>query len=295
MDTDFILWIQQFSNDFLDGFFVLITTLGNRQTYIIILPLFYWCFNKRETFRLGLFLLISAYINILFKTVANVARPDNENIRVVYEESTGGTPSFPSGHAQGSTSLFGYILYYNKNKVIRIGAVVLILLISLSRVYLGLHYLVDVLVGITVAIGLLIGYNFLYEPVAKVINSTSFRVRVLLSVVLPIVLLILPGYNKGMVLGFAAGMLLGYQLENRYIRFDVKASLGKQTLKYVVGMMGFLGLEFGGSALYSGFGFVTEVPIGLEFLQYMLIGLWAFLIGPWIFVKLGLAKKEKSI
>ncbi len=294
MDTDFIVWVQQFSNPFFDAFFVFMTTIGNPETYIIALPLVYWCINKRETFRFGLFLLISAYVNVLLKTIANVARPSGDTIRVLYEESTGGTPSFPSGHAQGAASFWGYIFYYFNNKIVRIAAVLFIIFIGLSRIYLGVHFPIDVLVGIMVGIVLLIIYNLLYESVVKRLKKLPFIVKMLLSIGVPLILLVLPGYDKGMILGFAAGMVAGYQLEIHYLQFSVKASLGKQILKYIIGISGLGILEFGGGALLSGQGFWNGLPLGLEFIKYLLIGLWAFFIGPWLFIQLGLSKKLKT-
>ncbi|HEY4651419.1 MAG TPA: phosphatase PAP2 family protein, partial [Pontibacter sp.] len=64
--------------------------------------------------------------------------------------------SFPSGHATTAMALFGLLayLYYRSSrtkkhfrKIIVWAAVVLILLVGFSRIYLGVHFLSDVLAG----------------------------------------------------------------------------------------------------------------------------------------------------
>jgi membrane-associated phospholipid phosphatase len=71
------------------------------------------------------------------------------------------TYSFPSGHAAGSTVFYGLLAAYLVCKtessarrfVIVLSAFCLVALVALSRLYLGVHYLSDVLAGIVVGIG----------------------------------------------------------------------------------------------------------------------------------------------
>lgn len=84
----------------------------------------------------------------IIKNIFDKARPISE---ALYLESS---PSFPSGHAAIAIALYGFILFtiwqhdkhHLRNPFI-IGLFILILLIGVSRLYLGVHYLSDVLVG----------------------------------------------------------------------------------------------------------------------------------------------------
>jgi membrane-associated phospholipid phosphatase len=79
--------------------------------------------------------------------------------------------SFPSGHATIAVAFYGYLAFIliklsnNKYKLlIIISTIVIIALVGFSRLYLGVHYLSDILVGyliglIALFIGILFGYK----------------------------------------------------------------------------------------------------------------------------------------
>ena len=113
---------------------------------------------------------ISAFLNYILKII--LQRPRPTGYRLI--EETG--YSFPSGHSMASMAFYGffiYLVYKNvKNKYAKWGLItvlsLLIILIGLSRVYLGVHYLSDVLGGFLVTISYLIIYiqlikDFIFE------------------------------------------------------------------------------------------------------------------------------------
>ena len=89
----------------------------------------------------------SVIINNLVKIIVRRERPDY--LRMVMEKSY----SFPSGHAMISVLFFGSIIYlvnkYNLKykKLITFSLSTFILLVGISRIYLGVHYLTDVVGG----------------------------------------------------------------------------------------------------------------------------------------------------
>ena len=104
-------------------------------------------------------LIIIAALNWTIKHIVQRPRPD-ESLRIVTEDGF----SYPSGHAMVTTAFYGLIIFFVyknvENKVLRnlicIGLSVLILLIDFSRVYLGVHYVSDVLSGTLISIAYLI-------------------------------------------------------------------------------------------------------------------------------------------
>ena len=108
-------------------------------------------------------LVIITVLNQLLKNI--LQRPRPTEYRII--EETG--YSFPSGHSMISMAFYGYIIYliYNniKNKYLKTALIsilsLLIVMIGISRIYLGVHYTSDVCAGFLVSISYLIIYiNF---------------------------------------------------------------------------------------------------------------------------------------
>ncbi len=90
-------------------------------------------------------------MNVLLKYTFQRARPSFDDPLV-----TLATYSFPSGHASGATLFYGFLAAYLVCAVahawaraaVLFGAAAMVALVALSRVYLGAHYLSDVLAGV---------------------------------------------------------------------------------------------------------------------------------------------------
>ena len=104
-------------------------------------------------------LIVIGGMNWGIKHIIQRARPDL-SLRLVEENGY----SFPSGHAMVTTAFYGMIIYYVwnnvKNKLLRniicAFLLLLIILIAFSRVYLGVHYLSDVIAGSLISVAYLI-------------------------------------------------------------------------------------------------------------------------------------------
>ena len=116
--------------------------------------------NKKVALTIPTNLLIITSINQILKLIFQRPRP------VGYRLLEIGEYSFPSGHAMTSMALYGLLIYLayklvkNKNlKVLFITiSIFMIIIIGVSRIYLGVHYCSDVLVGWSLSIIYLIIY-----------------------------------------------------------------------------------------------------------------------------------------
>jgi undecaprenyl-diphosphatase len=145
-------WSSTIRTDFFNDFFWAMTQLGSIQMIALLVAfftLFLW-FGGRRYYILGLYFSIfgSEAITIIGKSVFARERPSD----ALYHETLF---SFPSGHATIAVAFFGFVIYtfcretsYLKSKLnLFFIALMVIFLIGFSRIYLGVHYLSDVLAG----------------------------------------------------------------------------------------------------------------------------------------------------
>ena len=136
---DLILFLQQFDFPVVIYVFKGITLVGDPEFYFIALAVIHFFWRKEETLPLSILLLVSFFINIGLKEFYSISRPPEELFLI---SVTG--HGFPSGHAQVSIVLWNYIAWRLQNFF---WPTLLVLLIGMSRVYLGVHYFDQVLVG----------------------------------------------------------------------------------------------------------------------------------------------------
>lgn len=159
-------WLSAWRNPAVVKIFLLVTLLGEVPTIIVLglaVSVFLWLkHKKRDLIALWLTIFSSEGVAFVAKIIFHRPRPLNA---VVLETSA----SFPSGHATIAIAFYGFVAYLLvrdiKNKKIRalitLGSVILMLAIGFSRLYLGVHYVSDVVGGYLVGLlGLIIGIGF---------------------------------------------------------------------------------------------------------------------------------------
>lgn len=139
-----------YKNDFLTGFYKFITMFASEVVVMVITLLFLLMFKNK---RYGIFVFINSFniliLNVLLKLIFMRDRP--YELMIITETGY----SFPSGHAMASLGFYGFIIYLlwhfnlgKKSKIIFTALpCTLIVLIGISRIYLGVHYASDVLAG----------------------------------------------------------------------------------------------------------------------------------------------------
>lgn len=148
-----------------------ITEFGNYTVMIPVIILFY-LFNKDKSFNRYFTINLVAIFTSNF-IVKNIIRRDRPiDINLIIENGF----SFPSGHSMVSFAFYGFIIYYvycshlsklEKTIIISI-LTLLVLMIGLSRIYLGVHYASDVIGGFVLAlVYLIIFIKYIYKKEKK--------------------------------------------------------------------------------------------------------------------------------
>lgn len=155
IDTAFSKWVVQLHNPVFTAFFRFITDFGYVQILLILLVIILIVFHKyRFAYILPIHVTISVIFNMILKNI--FARPRPEMIRLIDETGF----SFPSGHAMVTMVAYGYLIYvvhhYIQQKWLRYSLIAFLIFIivsvGLSRIYLGVHYLTDVLAGYSISL-----------------------------------------------------------------------------------------------------------------------------------------------
>ena len=296
---------------------VIFTFLGDEQFYLLVIPLVYWCLHKGLGADLGVLLVLSSFTNTALKSFFKHSRPFWEAPALRLSDAT--SFSTPSGHAQSSAALFGYGAWFGADK--RRGRLwatllaLLIVMVALSRVYLGVHFTGDILWGAAVGLGLAAAYAWLKPRL------------------LPRLVRLLPGRARASGAGrlgrhdgghrAAAGdplrlgpdvrcaLFRGVELgaggcghdrgagvrplgragvENRAVRFSVAGPPWQRAVRYLLGVIGLAAIWLGLRIIFP------QEPLllglALRTVRYTLAMLWAIALWPWLFVKIGLGTRE---
>ncbi|WP_165975690.1 phosphatase PAP2 family protein [Actinomadura rubrisoli] len=120
--------------------------LGSAGFYIPLLVAVYWCAAPTLAARATIILSLGSVLNTVLKLVFHSPRPYWTDPSITGHESR---VSFgmPSGHAQNAVAAWGFLATRTRRWFLWAGAVVVIVLIGVSRVYLGVHSVGQVLAG----------------------------------------------------------------------------------------------------------------------------------------------------
>lgn len=288
-NIELLLFLQSQRTPVGDVLFKLITDLGSGAVAVILIVTIWWCVHQELGFDLACMALGTFYVNGMLKNLFQIPRPFGPawgdlgrplvplRLEISY--------SWPSGHAQNAVAIWGYIACRLRRWWFVLSAGILVILIGFSRLYLGVHTLIDVLGGWGIGVLCLeIGRWMLTRINAGKVWPMSRQVIVWLSALVGMTLLA-PFRDAGIVAGMLVGLGLGQMLQVRYVRFSVRGTWWQRMLRPVVGSVILLPIYAG----IKSFVLTARWPIPVIGLCLVPAGMAVAWFVPWVFVRLRLA------
>lgn len=260
---DILYALEKIRTPFWNGVMSAVTQLGGEVIFIVAAVVVFWCVSKWEGYYLMTVAFCGTVLNQFLKLICRVPRPwvRDPNFTIVESaraEATG--YSFPSGHTQNAIGLFGGMARWGGRRWVRIGLTALALIITFSRMYLGVHTPADVGVSLVLAAALVLG---LYPLMRRAQEKPRYMGYVLAAMLVVsgafVVFVETCGFpadmdaenlasgigNAWKMLGAVAGMTLAWLLDRRYIHFETQAVWWVQVIKVAVGMALLLAIKSG--------------------------------------------------
>jgi membrane-associated phospholipid phosphatase len=293
--------------------------LGTEYFFLFLLPALYWCVEAGTGVRVGIMLLLGSALNDALKLSLHGPRPywvSSQVIDYARETSFGA----PSGHAQIAVGIWGMLAYRLRRAWGWLIAILVIVLIAVSRLYLGVHFPFDVILGLLVGALLLWLVIRFWKPVTAWLEKLSLGQKILAAFLASLLLLLLSvipflwlkttnwqpaqawaQFATGAVTlsgpitnaGTLFGLLAGLAWINQRGGFDASGPFWKRLLRFLLGVAGVLVFYVGLDVVFGLIAPDAEaiLPYLLRFIRYSLVGAWVSACAPWFFIRLGLAGK----
>ena len=284
-----------------------LTYFGGVYGFMVLSIIVFWCIDKR----CGYFMLslgfLGTVINQFLKIIFRIPRPwvlDPSFEPVESAVADAGGFSFPSGHTQNVFATFGGVFAWTKKVWLKIVCAVMIVLVSFSRMYLGVHTPLDVGVSVVIGIVLLLALYPVFRGLDQHPNrfygflavlAVLLAAFLLYSYLWPfpdwmyaeehVVNLIEARHNASILTGALAALTIAYTLDLRRTRFETRAVWWAQILKVVIGLAVTLALIEGTKAVLGRSDAVTG-------LRYFLGVLFAAGVWPMTFAWFGRLGKK---
>ncbi len=265
MDLEYLYWLQQLreqSPAWLNSILFGISEFAAGSLVIVLMVLLYWCIDKRSGERMVFSYVGAMSVSQLLKNIACVYRPWKRDARlhIMPEAQASATGySFPSGHTTLGTAFYSNMAAFLKkySKWWILPCAILIFLTGFSRNWLGAHTPQDVIVGWVIALAFLPISNGLLKLADSrknadiVIAAAGIALAAAMLAYTSLKSYPMDVLEDGTLLvdpwemltdcyqafGALMGMMLGWLIERRFVRFDTAGKPMRRVLRGVVGVL----------------------------------------------------------
>lgn len=292
---DILMYLQSIRSELSTNMFLLFTIFTEVGVITVLTGILYWCVDKKAGQRIIFALAGSLNINAAVKDIVKFPRPiGTEGLQSLRVETATGY-SFPSGHTQTATTFWtSMIIQFKKLWICMIG-ILMILGAGISRLFLAVHWPMDVLVGWIFGIVFSILFIKLFDYID---SSKNYYILVIIMLILGICTYFIGGEDFYKIFGLYSGFALGYMVEDTYINFstdNTKSMFLKSTskiegtkckiLRFIVGIISLLIVYLLFNYIQNTFivGQVEDIVNLFKYLKYTIIVFWGVAGAPFIF------------
>jgi len=285
-------FFQSLSSPFLDTLVSAITMLGEQTIFIVIITFILWNTSKKRGFILFSNLAFSLVMMGLIKAIVKAPRPFQviESIEGKRVHTATGY-SFPSGHTTGAASFYSSIATIYKRRWLSIVCALSIILVALSRIYLGVHWPLDVFGGLALGIT---GTALLYPLFSRLYDSPEMlgfftMIAGIISLFSALTLVVTMEIGVSDSVGFLDVMKLlsllgagyiGFSFAHVDLNYSVEGTKRVKWIRYCIGLLGVIAIQ--------GAKYILPDLLIVTFFRYTLTGLWITFFFPYIGMKLKL-------
>ena len=249
---EFLYLLEKIRVPLLNEFMLLITHLGEETAFLAIAIVVFWCVDKYQGYYLMGVGLFGNMANQFLKILCRIPRPwvrdpNFHALESAIPEASG--YSFPSGHSQTAVGTFGCIAATQKKNWIRGICIAIMILVPLSRMYVGVHTPADVLVGSGMALAMVFMFCPLMLGNGKKNIPVVLAALTLLSVAYLLYVELYPfpadldphNYESAVKNGYTfvgcfVGLLIVWFVDEKKLQFTNEAVWWAQILKAVLGL-----------------------------------------------------------
>jgi membrane-associated phospholipid phosphatase len=283
----------------LDWLAMFIHHVFNSAFYVVVIGIFYWGIDTKKGAKLGSALLFSTCVNVAIKNFFQVPRPYIFD-PTVSTNATETSFAFPSGHSQAAATFFplfaGLQRSWKKWLKVLVGVCIPII-VALSRMYLGVHYPTDVIVGLALGFLISCGTLLFWDNIAFYLKPLRKSIKILTAA------LVCFGLNaismsdtsySALLFGFVTGYIF---LTEKGSFSAASGTIKQKVLRILLGFVIIAGIYYGLKLIFPGK--ESNLYQLFRFIRYGIVGFTATFLAPKLFVALKLAnpvsKSEETV
>lgn len=287
LEIQFLQFLESLRTDFSVKLFEGITMLGEETILILMIAVLYFAYDKRLALRIGYITITSMCVNNTVKNLVKRPRPFASGGVTPARAHTATGYSFPSGHTQTIATWSSAFAMYFKKAWVSVIAGVGIVAVAFSRLFLGVHYPSDVIVGAVLGVAIAVGLSVVYDRTKNIHKLYGITALVMLPFAIWFMITADPLYDDFFKLyGMLTGLFFAAGLEEKYAPIEYDVAVWIKVLRIVIGVAVVLAVKEG-FKLVDVFG-ILRLSLLLDAIRYMLVVIVGFGLCPILFKKINM-------